>query len=109
MSPDLVSKVTDAVHEEIREWQARPLKDIYALVYFDAVRAKTGDDGLVRNKVVHLGISVMDAGAGNTFNTCAAPRRVHKSPSLEPTHDSEWKRLTTLKWQMVHRGAVRLD
>ena len=42
MSPELVSKVTDAVQEEIREWQARPLDDVYAIVYFDSVRAKVG-------------------------------------------------------------------
>ena len=40
VSPELVSKVTDAVHDEISEWQARPLDDVYAIVYFDAVRAK---------------------------------------------------------------------
>ena len=56
MSPELVSKVTDAVHDEIREWQSRPLDDVYAIVYFDAVRAKVRDEGLV------LGIGVTCAG-----------------------------------------------
>ena len=40
VSPELISKVTDAVHEEIREWQSRPLEDVYAVVYFDAVRVR---------------------------------------------------------------------
>ena len=62
VSPELVSKVTDAVHDEIREWQARPLDDVYAIVYFDAVRAKVRDEGLVRNKAVYLGIGVTCAG-----------------------------------------------
>ena len=62
VSPELVSKVTDAVHDEIREWQARPLDDVYAIVYFDAVRAKVRDDGLVRNKAVYLGIGVTCTG-----------------------------------------------
>ena len=62
VSPELVSKVTDAVHEEIREWQSRPLEETYAIVYFDAVRAKIRDEGLVRNKAVYLGIGVSCAG-----------------------------------------------
>ena len=62
VSPELVSKVTDAVHEEIREWQSRPLEDVYAVVYFDAIRAKVRDEGLVRNKAVYLGIGVTCAG-----------------------------------------------
>ena len=61
-SPELVSKVTDAVHDEIREWQARPLDDVYAIVYFDAVRAKVRDQGPVRNKAVYLGIGVTCTG-----------------------------------------------
>ena len=62
VSPELVSKVTDAVHDEIREWQARHLDDVYAIVYFDAVRAKVRDEGLVRNKAVYLGIGVTCTG-----------------------------------------------
>ena len=54
VSPELVSKVTDAVHEEIREWQSRPLEDVYAVVYFDAIRAKVRDEGLVKNKNASL-------------------------------------------------------
>ena len=52
----------DAVHEEIREWQARPLDDVYAIVYFDAVRTKVREEGLVPNKAVYLGIGVTCAG-----------------------------------------------
>ena len=62
VSAELISKVTDAVHEEIREWQTRPLEDVYAVVYFDAVRAKVRDEGLVRNKAVYVGIGVTCAG-----------------------------------------------
>ena len=61
-SPELVSKVTDSVHEEIREWQSRPLEEVYAIVYSDALRVKIGDEGLVRNKAVHLAIGVTCAG-----------------------------------------------
>jgi putative transposase len=62
VSPELVSKVTDAVHDEVREWQSRPLDSVYAIVYFDAVRVKIRDEGLVRNKAVYLAIGVTCSG-----------------------------------------------
>jgi putative transposase len=43
VSPDLISRVTDAVLAEVREWQNRPLDAIYPLVIFDALRAKIRD------------------------------------------------------------------
>ena len=41
VSAELVSKVTDAVLNEVAEWQSRPLEEVYAIVYFDAVRVRT--------------------------------------------------------------------
>ena len=58
VSPDLVSVVTDAVLEEIAVWQARPLEAVYPLVFFDALRVKVRDEGLVRNKAVHIALGV---------------------------------------------------
>ena len=63
VSAELISKVTDAVLEEVGEWQSRPLEEVYAIVYFDAVRVKVRDEGLVRNKAVYLAIGVSCAGA----------------------------------------------
>ena len=40
VSPDLISRVTDAVLEEVREWQNRPLGLVYPVVFFDAMRVK---------------------------------------------------------------------
>ena len=62
VSAELISKVTDAVLEEVAEWQSRPLEEVYAVVYFDAVRVKIRDEGLVRNKAVYLAIGVSCAG-----------------------------------------------
>tara|TARA_Y100001933_G_scaffold68875_1_gene69893 strand:+ start:28311 stop:28739 length:429 start_codon:yes stop_codon:yes gene_type:complete len=62
VSPELVSKVTDAVHDEVRDWQTRPLDSVYTVVYFDAVRVKIRDEGLVRNKAVYLAIGVSCSG-----------------------------------------------
>src|ERR671920_1920402 len=63
VSPDLVSAVTDAVLEEILEWQNRPLEALYALVFFDAIRVKVRDEGTVRSKAVSLALGVRPDGA----------------------------------------------
>lgn len=56
VSPELISKVTDAVLDELKTWQSRPLESTHAIVYFDAVRVKIRDEGLVKNKAVYLAI-----------------------------------------------------
>lgn len=58
VSADLISAVTDAVLDEIATWQARPLEAVYPLVFFDALRVKIRDEGLVRNKAVHIALGV---------------------------------------------------
>ena len=63
VSPDLVSAVTDAVLEEIAEWQNRPLDALYPLVFFDAIRVKVRDEGTVRNKAVYVALGVRPEGA----------------------------------------------
>ena len=62
VSPDLVSAVTDAVIDEVCAWQARPLEPTYAIVFFDALRVKIRDEGLVRNKAVYLAIGMRPSG-----------------------------------------------
>jgi putative transposase len=58
VSPDLISTVTDAVLDEIAEWQNRPLEAMYALVFFDAIRIKMRDEGSVKNKAVYVALGV---------------------------------------------------
>ena len=58
VSPDLVSTVTDSVLDEIAAWQARPLDPVYPLVFFDAIRVKIRDEGVVRNKAIHVALGV---------------------------------------------------
>ena len=62
VSPDLISTVTDAVLETVAEWQNRPLEPMYPLVFFDALRVKIRDEGLVRNKAVYVALSVTPEG-----------------------------------------------
>ncbi len=56
VSPDLISRVTDAVMDEVRLWQSRPLDQIYPVIIFDALRVKIRDEGIVRNKAVYLAL-----------------------------------------------------
>ena len=62
ISPDLVSAVTDSVIEEVTAWQSRPLDASYAIVFFDALRVKIRDEGLVKNKAVYLAIGMRPSG-----------------------------------------------
>ncbi len=55
--------MTDAVLDEMATWQARPLESIYPLVFFDALRVKVRDEGVVRNKAVHIALGVRADGA----------------------------------------------
>src|SRR5512144_2728642 len=63
ISPDLISAVTDAVLEEVSEWQNRPLEALYPLIFFDAIRIKVRDEGTVRNKAVYVALGVRPDGS----------------------------------------------
>jgi len=58
VSPDLISRVTDAVLDEVKEWQNRPLDPVYPVVFFDALRVKIRDEGLVRNKAIYVALAL---------------------------------------------------
>lgn len=58
ISAELVSKVTDAVLPELREWQQRPLDAMYPIVYLDAIVVKVRTDGTVRNRPVYIALGV---------------------------------------------------
>jgi putative transposase len=58
VSHETVSKVTEVVVEEIRVWQARPVDEVYPILFVDGIRIKVRDGGLVTNKVAHLVIGV---------------------------------------------------
>jgi putative transposase len=62
ISPDLVSAVTDAVLDEVTEWQNRPLEALYPLVFLDAIRIKVRDEGTVRNKAIYVALGVRHDG-----------------------------------------------
>jgi putative transposase len=58
VSPTLISNVTDAVVEEVRAWQNRPLDGVYPIVYLDALYVKIRDAGHVQNRAIYVVIGV---------------------------------------------------
>ena len=58
VSPTLISSVTDAVMDEAKAWQARPLEALYPIVYLDCIHVKTRDAGAVRAKAVYLALGI---------------------------------------------------
>ena len=62
VSPDLISTVTDGMLAEVAAWQSRPLEPVYAVVFFDALRVKIRDEGVVRNKAVYLALGMQRDG-----------------------------------------------
>ena len=63
VSPDLISRVTDEVMSEVTAWQSRPLEAMYPVVFFDALRVKIREDGVVRSKAVYLALGVLADGS----------------------------------------------
>jgi putative transposase len=62
VSPTLISNVTEAVMEEVRAWQSRPLDALYPIVYLDALMVKMRENGLVQNRAVYVALGVTREG-----------------------------------------------
>ncbi len=62
VSPTLISKVTDAVKEQVQEWQNRALESLYPIVYLDCIVVKVRHDGSVINKSVFLALAINTEG-----------------------------------------------
>lgn len=62
VSPSLISAVTDAVIEEVKAWQNRPLDALYPILYLDALQVKIRDGAHIRNKAIYLAIGINLAG-----------------------------------------------
>jgi putative transposase len=62
VSASLISQVTDAVLDEVKAWQCRPLAAVYPLVWMDAIQVKVRENGRVISKAIHLVLAVNLAG-----------------------------------------------
>lgn len=58
VSPTLISKVTNAVIEQVVEWQSRPLDPVYPIVYLDCIVVKIRQDKRVINKSIYLALGI---------------------------------------------------
>ena len=58
LSRETISNITDAVLEEVKAWQSRPLEEIYPIIYLDALVVKVRDGHQVRNKAAHIAVGV---------------------------------------------------
>lgn len=62
VSPTLISNITDAVLDEVRQWQTRPLESVYPIVYFDCLIVKVRENQRVINKALYLALGLNMSG-----------------------------------------------
>jgi putative transposase len=58
LSHETIANITDAVLEEVKAWQARPLEEIYPIIYLDAIVVKVRDGHTVKNRAAHIAVGV---------------------------------------------------
>lgn len=73
-SATLISNVTDAVSDEIKAWQSRPLEAIYPILYLDCLHLKIRDEGVVKTKAVYVAIGVNLEGIKDVLGLWIEPR-----------------------------------
>jgi putative transposase len=72
VSPDLISRVTDAVVDELADWQSRPLDSVYPVIFIDALMVKIRD-GIVTNRAIYLVIGIDCDGAKQVLGLWVGP------------------------------------
>jgi putative transposase len=77
VSPTLISNVTEAVMEEVKTWQSRPLDAVYPIVYLDALVLKIRESRQVLNKAIYVGIGVNMEGHKEVLGLWTGPQGQH--------------------------------
>lgn len=72
VSPSLISTVTDAVIDEVKEWQTRPLDAVYPVLYLDALHVKVKSQGRVSNKAIYLAFGINLSGTKEVLGMWAS-------------------------------------
>jgi len=86
VSPDFISRVTDAVWAECKDWQSRPLDRAYPVIYLDAIVCKVRDQGVVGNKAAHIAVGIDVEGAqARAGHLAFRPTRAPSSGSRSAT------------------------
>lgn len=70
--PTLISNVTEAVLDEVRAWQTRPLEAVYPIVYLDALMVKMRTDGRVENRAVYVAVGITLEGSKEVLGLWSA-------------------------------------
>ena len=78
LSPDTISKITDAVADEVAAWQRRPLDPLYPVIFMAAIVVKVRDGGHIGNRAAHLAVGVDTTIASTSTSKPLPPRRLHK-------------------------------
>lgn len=86
ISPTLISTVTDAVVEDVKQGQSRPLDAIYPVVYIDCIHVKVRDAGAVRAKAVYLAIGINMQGEKEVLGLWIAQTETARVLPVEYTH-----------------------
>ena len=76
---DLISKVTDAVMDDARAWQTRPLEDVYPVVFLDALVLKIRDGGAVQRRACYLAMAITMDGDRDVLGMWFQPTRARSS------------------------------
>ena len=58
VSPETISNITDAVMSDVREWQNRPLEKSYPILFLDALRVNSRQDGKNINKALYVALAI---------------------------------------------------
>jgi putative transposase len=93
VSPALISNVTEAVMEEVKSWQSRPLDAVYPIVYLDALVVNIRETGHVRNKAIYVAMA----------STCKATRKCWACGAGQAEGAKFWLRVLT---EMKNRGVA---
>ena len=72
VSPGLISEVTDAVLDEVKAWQNRPLESMYPVLYLDALMVKMRHEGRVENRAVFVAIGIDEEGQKDVLGLWSA-------------------------------------
>ena len=79
LSHETISKVTDAVAEEVTAWQTRPLEAFYPVIYLDALVVKIRDGAHVSNRAAHIAVGVDMDGVKHSWGSGSRPARARSS------------------------------
>jgi transposase-like protein len=86
VSPELISKVTDAIIPELKAWQSRPLDPMYPIMYLDAIVVKVRTDHVVVNRPVYIAMAVDLEGAKHVLGLWLG-----KGDEGAPEPDYDWQ------------------